>query len=95
MSYAGVWTAANAPDFQGRCLAGLWDVSVKVLGGNPSKDDAAYSNIVLRGEQEITPAVLAMQVLRNTTIAADPDASTDADIEWQLNAVWKELISIG
>ena len=95
MSYAGVWTAANAPDFQGRCVAGMWDVAVKVLAGNPSKDDAAYSNIVLRGEQEITPAILAMQVLRNSTIAADPDASTDSDIEYQLNVIWQELKSIG
>jgi hypothetical protein len=36
-----------------------------------------------------------MQVLRNATIAANPGAATDSDIQFQVNSVLGDLLTIG
>ena len=104
-TYAEIYTFATDPTFQSRCRAALWEQANKVANGDSgfpaagqenAIDDPEYSRRILRDEARVTDRVLAMQVLRNSTIAANPAASADADILWQLNnAVWAELRRIG
>jgi hypothetical protein len=99
MSYAAVYAASLDETFQGRCLAAAWQTAQHVLVGTegydltaPSKD---FAHSLLRDQSRISAKQVAMQVLRNTTIAADVAASTDGDIDWQVKAVWADLVSIG
>ena len=98
MTYAVIWTSANDADFQGRCRAALWDYANKVASGVATYPDQArdlsIASKVLREETILTNRILAVQVLRNTTIAANPAVSTDADIEYQIGQVWDDLLGI-
>jgi hypothetical protein len=107
MAYADIWTHANDEAFQGKCWAALWDMCNKVASGesgypaagmaaaNPA-EDVSYAIKVLRDEARVTARQLAQQVLRNATIAANPSATADNDIAWQINnAAWAELRGIG
>jgi hypothetical protein len=107
MSYATIYASATDADFRARCRAALWDVANRVINGEsgfPASgqasaqplDDSAYALKVLRDQATITDRILAMQVLRNSTIASNPADATDGDIQYQINAgVWGELRSIG
>jgi hypothetical protein len=99
MAFSEIYLAANDAVFQGRCMAAAWQTAQHVIAGDngydvsaPSKD-FAYS--LLRDQTRITPKQVAMQVLRNATIAANIAGSTDSDIDWQTNQVWLDLVSIG
>jgi len=99
MSFSDIYTAANDATFQGRCLAAAWQTAQHVIASDegydvsaPSKD-FAYS--LLRDQTRITAKQVAMQVLRNATIAANVSASTDSDIDWQVKQAWLDLVSIG
>lgn len=99
MAFSEIYTAANDATFQGRCLAAAWQTAQHVIAGDagydasaPSKD-FAYS--LLRDQTRITAKQVAMQVLRNTTIAANVGASVDNDIDWQVKQIWLDLVSIG
>lgn len=106
MSYATIYATATDSAFQARCRAALWDVANKVVGqesGFPASgqadanaaEDRDYALRVLRDESRITDRVLAMQVLRNATIAADPATSSDGDIQYQINSTWAAFRRIG
>ena len=106
MAYSDIWTNANDADFQGKSRAGLWDVANKVVAeesGFPASgqeaavpaEDAEYALKVLRDRTSLSDRVLAMQVLRNPTIAASPGTASDGDIQFQINSVWAELRRIG
>ena len=99
MALADVYTAANNETFQGRCMAAAWQTAQHVIAADegydvsaPSKD-FAYS--LLRDQTRITAKQVAMQVLRNATIASNVAASTDSDLDWQIKSVWADLVSIG
>ncbi len=99
MALADVYTAANNETFQGRCMAAAWQTAQHVIAGDegynatiPSKD-FAYS--LLRDQARISAKQVAMQVLRNLTIAGNVETSTDSDIDWQVKQVWLDLVSIG
>jgi hypothetical protein len=99
MALADVFTAANDATFQGRCLAAAWMTAQHVLVGTegydlsaPSKD---FAHSLLRDQSRISAKQVAMQVLRNVTIAGNIAASTDGDIDWQVKAVWADLVRIG
>ncbi len=98
MALLDIYTAANNADFQGRCMAAAWQTAQHVIAGDegynvtqPSKD-FAYS--LLRDSNQITPRQVAMQVLRNPTIAGNVAASTDNDIAYQINQAWADLMSV-
>lgn len=98
MALLDIFTAANNADFQGRCMAAAWQTAQHVIAGDegynvtqPSKD-FAYS--LLRDSAQITPRQVAMQVLRNATIAGNVAASTDNDIDWQVKTAWADLMSV-
>jgi hypothetical protein len=106
MSYATIYATATDATFQARCRAALWDVCNKVAGqesGFPAAgqadanaaEDRDYALRVLRDESRITDRVLAMQVLRNGTIAGDPASASDGDIQYQVNSIWASLRRIG
>ena len=99
MAFTDIYTAANDETFQGRCLAAAWQTAQHVIAADegydvsaPSKD-FAYS--LLRDQTRITAKQVAMQVLRNATIAGNVASSTDSDIDWQVKQVWLDLVSIG
>lgn len=99
MALIDIYTAASDETFQGRCMAAAWQTAQHVIAGDvgydasaPSKD---FARSLLRDQTRITPKQVAMQVLRNTTIAADVATSTDSDIDWQIKQVWMDLSSIG
>lgn len=107
--FTDVYTAANNETFQGRCLAAAWQTAQHVVAGDEGYDvsapsrDFAYS--LLRDQTRITAKQVAMQVLRNATIASNiavvltnnpANASgEDSDIDWQVKTVWSDLVSIG
>jgi hypothetical protein len=49
---------------------------------------------ILQGTQRATQKQIAVQVLRNVTIAANPASATDGDIQFQVNSVIAELVAI-
>lgn len=99
MAYADIFNAANDVVFQGRCQVAAWTAAGDVLNeaGNTANHPARldWANRVLQDKANITPRQLAMQVLRNTTIAAAPAAAADGDIQFQVNSVLSSLIQIG
>lgn len=99
MAYADIYNAATDSLFQGRCLVAAWIAAQAILTEDPQTADHAaradWARRVLRDEANITPVQLAIQVLRNTTIAANPGASTDGDIQFQVNSIIADLVRIG
>jgi len=109
MALIDVYTAANDTTFQGRCMAAAWQTAQHVIAGDegydvsaPSKD-FAYS--LMRDQTRITAKQVAMQVLRNATIAGNiatvltnnpaNAATEDSDLDWQIKTIWGDLVSIG
>ena len=99
MAYSDIFAAANDVTFQGRCLVATWKAAQDILteAANTPNHQARidWATRVLQDHANITPRQLAMQVLRNATIAANPSASTDSDLQFQVNSVLADLISIG
>ena len=98
MSLQSVYEAAQDDTFQGRCMAAAWQTAQHVVAGDEGYNvtqqskDFAYS--LLRDSNQITPRQVAMQVLRNLTIAGNVAGSTDSDIDWQVKQVWADLMSV-
>jgi hypothetical protein len=99
MAYADIFNAANDPLFQGRCQVALWSAAQDIMAESPLTDHhqqrADWANVVLQDKATVTPRQVAMQVLRNPTIAVNPGASTDAEIQYQVNSVIPNLIALG
>ena len=99
MAYADIYNAAIDSSWQGRCQVAMWKAAHDILAEDPQTQDhqrrKAWAVNVLRDQVVITPKQLAMQVLRNTTIAANPGAATDADIQFQVNSILADLLTIG
>lgn len=99
MAYADIYNAANDSMFQGRCQVAMWMAAQDIVSeASNTANHAAridWANRVLQDNANITPRQLSMQVLRNLTIAANPGASTDGDIQFQVNSVLANLILIG
>lgn len=99
MSYLAIYNATNDPNFQGRCQVAMWRAAQDIAAEDPAtpahvvrKD---WAERVLGDRAEIKPRQLAMQVLRNDSIAANPDTATDGDIQFQVNSIIDSLIMIG
>lgn len=101
MSYATIAAAAEDVGFQKRCKVALWKPAQDILNEDPETPEhqarADWANRVFTGRLNITPEQLAMQILRNTTIAAmqDPAAADDAAIEYQTGQVLGDIMKIG
>lgn len=100
MAYADIYNAAvDTAIFQPRCMVAVWKAAHDILAEDPGTPDhqrrKAWAVNVLRDQVVITPKQLAMQVLRNTTIAENPGAAPDADIQFQVNSILADLLTIG
>lgn len=99
MAYIDTFNASRDPSFQGRCLAALWSVAQDIIAEDPQTANhaarRAYAVSVLRGQQTITLEMLAVQVLRNTTVASNPTTAADGDIKFVLVSQIADLLEIG
>ena len=99
MAYADIYNAAVDANFQGRCQVAAWKAAQDILAEDPQTPDHerrhSWAVNVLRDATAITPKQLAMQVLRNATIAANPGASSDGDLQFQVNSIVGDLLTIG
>lgn len=99
MSYSQIYAAANDAEFQGRCQVALWKAAQDISSESPDVENRQarldWSTRVLRDGANITPRQLAMQVLRNPVISADPVAADDGAIQYQVNVVVLDLMAIG
>lgn len=99
MTYAAIYAAATDPAFQGRCQVAMWNAAQDIAAEAPETEGhrqrADWATRTLQDKAIITPRQLAMQVLRNPSIAANPEVSSDGDIQYQVNSILPALIAIG
>lgn len=77
----------------------MWKAAQDVVAESPDTPNHQarmdWATRVLRDGTNITPRQLAMQVLRNAVIAADPGNASDSDVQFQVNSIIEDLIAIG
>lgn len=99
MAYIDIFNAANDATFLGRCQVAMWkaaqDIAAESIGTQNHAARLDWSTRVLHDRANITGRQLAMQVLRNTTIAAAPLTAADADLQFQVNSIIPDLVLIG
>jgi hypothetical protein len=99
MAYTDIFTAANEATFQGRCLVAMWKAAQDIANESPATDNHAsrkdWAVRVLQDRANITARQVAMQVLRNPTIATAPASAADEDIQYQVNTILADIIAIG
>jgi len=99
MAYADIYNAANDANFQGRCWVAAWKAAQDILVEAANTPDharrVAWATQILRDQASITGRQLAMIVLQNVTIAANPGAAADADLQFQINSAMDQLLTLG
>jgi hypothetical protein len=99
MSFASIYIAANNETFQGRCMAAAWITAQHVIaqdeGYNITTPSRDFAYRLLRDQSSVSPKQMALQILRNVDIAADPDNALDATIDWQIKNCWLDVVAIG
>lgn len=99
MSYLTIFAAANDAGFQSRCRVATWRAAQDIAAEDDATPNHAtrmdWASRVLTDKSNITDKQLAMQVLRNVTIAENPDGAPDEDIQFQINAAIDMIIAIG
>lgn len=99
MALIDIFNAATDETFQSRCLAATWKAAQDIMAeaANTVNHQARidWASRMLKDEANITPRQLAMQVLRNATIAANPAGASDGDLQFQVNSVIDSLIQVG
>jgi hypothetical protein len=99
MSYSAIYTASKDEAFQGRCLVAARDAANDIMAEDPQTADhanrKAWALNILRGRQTITLEGLAVQILRNATVAANPATALDSDLKFVVVSQLDDLIEIG
>jgi len=100
MAYADIYNAANdTAIFQPRCIVATWIQATAIVNestGTPNHIQRLdWANKVLRGTLQIKPFTLAELVLQDSSIAANPGASTDLQIQTQVGNILGTLLEIG
>ncbi len=105
MSLLSIYQASQDADFQGRCLAAAWGIAAALVNGEQLTNNAGTSIYdtssknfalrLLRNMQTITREQLAILMLSNATIAANPGAAVDGDLQWQTKENWLTYVEIG
>jgi hypothetical protein len=99
MDYLTIYGAAHDQAFQSRCKVAMWRAAQDIAAEPADTPDHATRNEwakrVLQDVVAIKPHVLAMQVLRNPQIAANPGAAPDRDLQYQVNSEIGSIIAIG
>jgi hypothetical protein len=105
MAYIDIYNASVDPTFQARCLIAAREIARAITADETVLDNAGtnlnvvagsenFAKSLLRNRQTISMEQIAILVLTNTTIAANPGASTDADILWQTKENWLIYVEI-
>lgn len=97
MAYIDVYNAAvDVVTFQPRCLVAMWKAAQDIQNDtNASQLRKDWASAVLTDRARVTPRQLAMLVLSNASIAANPATATDGDIQFQVNSIVDRLVSLG
>ena len=100
MAYVDIWNAEqDKVIFQPRCIVATQIAALNIINeptNTPSHNlRLDWANKVMTGTLLITPAILAGLVLQNATIAANPGAALDSDIQFQVNSIIPQLMAIG
>jgi hypothetical protein len=99
MNLLDIYTAAHDTQFQNRCRVATWIAAQNIAAESPSTPNhdsrKDWSIRALQDNITIKPHQLAMQVLRNPVIAANPAGAADDDIQFQVNSVIDAIIAIG
>jgi hypothetical protein len=99
MNLLDIYTAAHNTQFQNRCRVAAWiaaqDIASEDVSTPNHETRMDWSKRALQDNITIKPHQLAMQVLRNPVIAADPAGAADGDIQFQVNSVIDAIIAIG
>lgn len=99
MSYTTIYNAAINPEFAAKCRVATWKAAQDIAAEDANTPNHAvradWAQRVLTDKSAITDRQLAMQVLRNSVIAGDPDNAPDGDIQYQVNQVLDSIIAIG
>lgn len=99
MDFLAIYGAANDGSFQSRCRVAMWLAAQNIAAEAEDTPDHAtrveWAKRVLQDVVTIKPHVLAMQVLRNPVIAANPAGAADDAIQFQVNSVIDSIIAIG
>lgn len=99
MTFLAIYQAATDRDFASRCRVATWTAAQDIASESTDTENHAtrmdWASRVLTDSTNITDRQLAMQVLRNPVIAADPTNAADADIQFQVNTVLGAIIAIG
>jgi hypothetical protein len=99
MAYIDTFNASRDPDFQGRCKVAVWIAAEAIAAEDPQTPNyearQAWARTAQQDRLAIAPENLAQAVLRNTTIAANPAAASDGDIQFQVNSIIDWLIAQG
>lgn len=99
MTYLSIYHAATNEDFQARCRVATWKAAQDIVAEDPATSDhamrAEWASQVLNDTAAITDRQLAMQVLRNPVIAADPALAEDDAIQYQVNSILPSIIGLG
>lgn len=96
-NYADTYNTANdAVIFQPRCYVAMWLVAQDIIGDvNASAARKDWAAKVMAERLNITSRQLALQVLRNATVAAQLNNATDANILTGVLERLDDLVSIG
>ena len=99
MSYSAIFAAVQDPAFQGRCFVACWKAAQDILSEDPGTPNyevrRGWAVSILQGTQRATPQQIAVQILRNPTIAQNPVAAQDGDLQFQVNSIIADLTAIG
>lgn len=100
MAYVDVYNAAvDTAIFQPKCLVAAWKAAQDIVSEATNTPNHAarfeWAVRILNDRASITPKQLAMQVLRNPTIAANPGVASDNDVSFAIATYLSDIIKIG
>lgn len=106
MAFIDIFNASVDETFQARCLVAAREIARAITVGetitnnagtnlNDAPGSANFARRILRLHHTISKEQIATLILTNTTIAANPGASTDSDILWQTKESWLTYVEIG
>ena len=99
MSYDAIYAASKDEAFQGRCLVACWKAAQDILAEDPGTPNyevrRGWAVNILQGTQRASAQQIAVQVLRNVTIAANPQAAVDGDLQFQINSIISDRTALG
>lgn len=96
-NYVDTYNAASdAAIFQPKCYIAAWLVAQDIIGDvNATPERKDWAAKVMSERLNITPRQLALQVLRNSTVAAQLNNATDANILTGVLERLDDLVRIG